>query len=103
MVELPIHHDDREAIPSAVKEPQEIKDNGLNLPGFDDLTYLETVRRPHGTGVGTRRLGRVADEDIIDKAVEEADKKWDPENHPSSLVPSKSQQPAKSSPLWPSY
>lgn len=61
----------------------EIKDNGLNLPGFDDLTYLETVRRPHGTGVGTRRLGRVADEDIIDQAVEEADKKWDPENHPS--------------------
>lgn len=59
----------------------EIKDNGLKLPGFDQLTYLDTVRRPHGTGV--RRLGRVADEDIIDKAVEEADKKWDPENHPS--------------------
>ena len=74
----------------ATSDPKEIKDNGLKLPGFDQLTYLDTVRRPHGTGV--RRLGRVADEDIIDKAVEEADKKWDPENHPSSLV-----KPLKSS------
>jgi len=60
----------------------EIKTNGFELPGFEPLTYLSTPRRPHGTGVGAgRRLGRIADD--VDKAVEEADKKWDPTNHPS--------------------
>jgi len=54
---------------------QEIKTNGFELPGFEPLTYLSTPRRPHGTGVGAgRRLGRIADD--VDKAVEEADKKW---------------------------
>lgn len=59
----------------------EIKTNGFDLPGFEPLTYLSTPRRPNGNGVGAgRRLGRIAD---MDKAVEEADKKWDPTNHPS--------------------
>jgi len=58
----------------------EIKDNGFTLPGFDTLTFAESVRRPHGTGV--RRLGRVADAELA-KELEEAEKIWDPENHPS--------------------
>ena len=55
---------------------KEIKTNGFDLPGFEPLTYLSTPRRPHGTGVGAaRRLGSIDD---VDKAVEEADKKWVP-------------------------
>lgn len=54
--------------------------NGLNLPGFIPFTYNVTIIRPHGTGA--RRLEDQA-------ALEEAEKKWDPENHPSNLAKSR--------------
>lgn len=62
---------------------------GLRLPGFKPFTYLTTVRRPHGTGV--RRLGESekaapVESAATEEALEEADRKWDPENHPSRLV-----------------
>lgn len=64
----------------------QIKDEGLRLPGFKPFTYLTTVRRPHGTGV--RRLGESekaapVESAATEEALEEADRKWDPENHPS--------------------
>lgn len=59
----------------------EIQKNGLHLPGFDPLTYEATVFRPHGTGV--RRLEMEMQQESTEEEQAEAEKKWDPENHPS--------------------
>lgn len=61
----------------------EIQKNGLDLPGFDPLTYEDTIFRPHGTGV--RRLEQEMEQETNDEQTAKAEKKWDPENHPSDL------------------
>jgi hypothetical protein len=69
--------------PGLLLADAEIQKNGLDLPGFDPLTYEDTIFRPHGTGV--RRLEQEMEQETNDEAEAKAEKKWDPENHPSDL------------------
>ena len=71
--------------PGLLLADSEIQKNGLHLPGFDPLTYEATVFRPHGTGV--RRLEMEMQQESTEEEQAEAEKKWDPENHPSDLDP----------------
>ena len=69
--------------PGLLLADAEIQKNGLDLPGFDPLTYEDTIFRPHGTGV--RRLEQEMEQETSQAEEAKAEEKWEPENHPSYL------------------